>query len=129
MRAPRPLVGSVFTTWEVDGMHAKRHKIQITVVATPTCLAAAGASAGTFPDFGYQPPASYTGPLFQLSQNYPQHLPTAMPAFFKQLPAKFSDDFETWRPYVDAVKHYCLEGNVETDWDVQKNPVRHWYHM
>jgi hypothetical protein len=83
--------------------------------------------AGTFPDYGYQPPASYKGPIFQLSQNYPTTLPNGTPAFFKLLP-KLSNDFEQWRPYVEAVKKYCLEGNVENDWYVQKNTVRKWYH-
>jgi hypothetical protein len=87
------------------------------------------AHAGTFPDYGYQPPASYTGPIFQLSQSYPKTLPAGPPpAFFKLLPAKLSNDFEQWRPYVEAVKKYCLEGNVESDWYVQNNKVRHWYH-
>ncbi|HUA81530.1 MAG TPA: hypothetical protein VL997_14225, partial [Dyella sp.] len=86
-------------------------------------------NAGTFPDYGYQPPASYTGPLFQLSQDYPKTLPNGpLPEFFKLLPHKLSNDFEQWRPYVDAVKKYCLEGNVENDWYVQKNTIRHWYH-
>lgn len=92
-------------------------------------MISAVANAGTFPDFGYQPPATYTGPLFHLSQNYPATLPSGPPpAFFKLLPTKFSNDFEQWRPYVEAVKQYCLEGNVENDWVVQKNPIRHWYH-
>lgn len=109
-------------------MNAKQCRILV-VAAAASWLVAGAASAGTFPDFGYQPPSSYTGPLFQLSQNYPQKLPAGKPAFFKQLPSSFSNDFETWRPYVDAVKHYCLEGNTENDWNVQKNPIRHWYHM
>ncbi|GAA0686674.1 hypothetical protein GCM10009429_09460 [Dyella marensis] len=91
---------------------------------------AGAANAGTFPDFGYQPPSKlYSGPLFQLSQDYPKQMPNSTPpAFFNLLPKQFSSNFETWRPYVDAVKKYCLEGNVETDWVVQKNPVRKWYH-
>jgi len=92
-------------------------------------MLSAVANAGTFPDFGYQPPATYKGPLFQLSQNYPTTLPGGPPpAFFKLLPAKLTNNFEQWRPYVDAVKQYCLEGNVENDWVVQKNTIRHWYH-
>lgn len=83
--------------------------------------------AGTFPDYGYQPPATYKGPIFQLSQSYPAALPSDTPAFFKLLP-KLSNDFEQWRPYVDAVKKYCLEGNVESDWYEQNNTVRKWYH-
>jgi hypothetical protein len=93
-------------------------------------LTAGAASAGTFPDFGYQPPSTaYSGALFQLSQNYPKTQPTALPAFFKQLPSPLSNDFEKWRPYAEAVKKYCLEGNVENDWNVQKNTVRPWFHV
>ncbi|WP_266160258.1 hypothetical protein [Dyella silvatica] len=93
-------------------------------------LFAGTASAGTFPDYGYQPPSDYKGPIFQLSQSYPQTLPQGpVPAFFKLLPSPLSNNFEQWRPYVEAAKKYCLEGNVESDWYVQKNPVRHWYHV
>lgn len=92
-------------------------------------MMSAVANAGTFPDYGYQPPAPYNGPLFTLSQDYPKTLPQApLPAFFKLLPGKFTNDFEQWRPYAEAVKQYCLEGNVENDWVVQKNTIRHWYH-
>ena len=31
--------------------------------------------AGTFPDFGYAPPAGWTGQRFALSQDYPTQLP------------------------------------------------------
>ena len=95
-----------------------------------SALFAGAVAAGTFPDFGYAPPSSqYKGPLFELSQNYPQQLPAApLPAFFKLLPSPLSNDFEKWRAYTRAVGHYCLEGNVENDWVVQKNSVRHWYH-
>jgi hypothetical protein len=107
------------------------HTVQRTTIAVATALALSvgAASAGTFPDYGYQPPASYKGPVFQLSQHYPQTLPKGpLPAFFKLLPSPLSNDFEAWRPYAEAVKHYCLEGNVENDWYVQNNKVRAWYH-
>lgn len=104
----------------------------ICTLALAAPLLTAVAQAGTFPDFGYKPPTSeYSGPLFQLSQSYPASAPTAsaLPAFFKLLPDSRSNDFETWREYMAAVKDYCLEGNVENDWDVQKNTLRQWYHM
>ncbi|MFH6598947.1 hypothetical protein ACEVAQ_09520 [Ectopseudomonas khazarica] len=104
----------------------------IFTLALATPLLAPVAQAGTFPDFGYQPPSKeYSGPLFQLSQSYPDAAPpaSALPAFFKLLPGKQSNDFETWREYMDAVKDYCLEGNVENNWNVQKNTLRQWYHM
>ncbi|WP_420008258.1 hypothetical protein [Xanthomonas sacchari] len=98
-------------------------------IAVALTLASGAASAGRFPDFGYAPPATYKGPLFQLSQDYPQQPPSGpLPAFFQKLPKPLSNDFEAWRGYADAVKTYCLEGNVESDWYVQNNKVRRWYH-
>ena len=98
-------------------------------IAAALALLAGAANAGTFPDFGYQPPDTYKGPIFKLSQDYPKAMPTgAVPDFFKLLPSPLTNDFEKWRPYVDAAKQYCLEGNVESDWYVEKNTKRHWYH-
>lgn len=104
-------------------------KSRIAGAAAALVMMVGASHAGTFPDYGYQPPTTYQGPIFQLSQNYPATLPNGPPPdFFKLLPAKFSNNFEQWRPYVDAVKKYCLEGNVESDWYVQNNKVRAWYH-
>lgn len=109
--------------------------LRLGITGTVALIAAGSigaASAGTFPDFGYQPPTNeYAGPLFELSQNYPQQMPPAshMPVFFKLLPTTLTPDMEAWRPYMMAVRKYCLEGNVKVDWRVQDNPVRHWYHM
>ncbi|WP_017912684.1 hypothetical protein [Xanthomonas sp. SHU 166] len=102
---------------------------RILAIATVLTLASGAASAGRFPDFGYAPPSTYKGPLFQLSQDYPQQAPSGpLPAFFQKLPKPLSNNFEAWRGYADAVKAYCLEGNVESDWYVQNNKVRRWYH-
>lgn len=103
------------------------------------CLAAALAMGcaqadthqhGPFPDFGFKPPASeYSGPLFRLSQNYPTTKPDSLPAFFSKLPAQRNHDFQTWNAYLMAARDYCLDGNAQVNWDVQKNTQRHWYHM
>lgn len=108
-------------------------RIGITLAAAvlaAACARAADAAHGPFPDFGYKPPATeYSGPLFRLSQNYPQVAPRRLPGFFKLLPAKRTHDFATWRRYLMGVRDYCLDGNAAVNWDVQKNHVRHWYHM
>ncbi|AKK00053.1 MULTISPECIES: hypothetical protein [Pseudomonas] len=104
----------------------------VALLALTGALFTASVHAGVFPDFGYAPPKSeYSGPPFQLSQDYPKAPPGAssMPAFFQHLPKTFSNDFETWRPYMEEVKKYCLEGNTEIGWKVQKNKIRRWYHM
>ncbi|WP_053144342.1 hypothetical protein [Pseudomonas sp. P97.38] len=112
-------------------MNQSQGKI-VALLALTGALFTASVHAGVFPDFGYAPPKSeYSGPPFQLSQDYPKAPPGAssMPAFFQHLPKTFSNDFETWRPYMEEVKKYCLEGNTEIGWKVQNNKIRRWYHM
>jgi len=77
-----------------------------------------------FPDFQFLPPPSqYSGPVFHLSQDYPATLPASRPAFMKT-------DFKAdWKRYMTEVRDYCLEGNAETDWRVEQNKTRGWYHM
>jgi len=78
-----------------------------------------------FPDFGYMvSPDEYSGPVFKLSQDYPDKLPKGpLPDFFKT-------DFKTdWRKYLEQVQDYCFEGNTEVDFRVENNSKRAWYHM
>lgn len=83
-------------------------------------------SRAPFKDYGYKPPADqYNGTLFKLSQDYPTQMPDS-----SQLPAFFQTDFQNdWRNYMLQVRDYCFEGNIEVDWRVENNKVRHWYHM
>ncbi|NWA25985.1 hypothetical protein HX870_07835 [Pseudomonas gingeri] len=103
---------------------------KLAALAMTAALFSVTAQAGTYPDYGYAPPDTYKGPTFLLSQSYPTLQPKGTPpAFFKKLPAKPDNNFETWRTYMNEAKNYCLEGNVEADWYVQNNKVRQWYHM
>jgi hypothetical protein len=106
--------------------------------ATAAATQATAAAQKPFPDFGFLPgPSSYTGPVFELSQDYPKVRPprSRVPAFFSKLPSRpFSSDFSAWRDYMIAVRDYCFEGNitgqsVENDFRVQSNNVRKWYHI
>jgi hypothetical protein len=83
-------------------------------------------SQGPFTDSRYiPPPAQYNGTLFKLSQDYPAQRPDS-----SQLPGFFNVDFQRdWRNYMMQVRDYCFEDNVEVDWRVENNTVRHWYHM
>lgn len=78
-----------------------------------------------FPDFGHMlPPSEYHGPLFKLSQDYPDKKPKG------PLPDFFQTDFkQDWRKYLEQVQAYCFEGNTEVDFRVERNGVRDWYHM
>ena len=88
--------------------------------------AAASGAAQTvpnFPDARDPPPAGWTGPVFRLSQNYPQSLPAAGDEPWLQY------DFRTETvEYLHAVLTYALAGNVAVDFQGQDNPVRTWYH-
>jgi hypothetical protein len=67
-------------------------------------------------------PASWKGKRFDLNKNYPSKA-----AEEAQPWKKF--DFKTQpEAYINAVKQYVLEGNLECDWVFQKNKVRQWYH-
>jgi hypothetical protein len=94
----------------------------------PTARAAGGPLKAhltrPFPDFGFLPaPKDYAGPVFQLSQQYPATLAATQPPFM-------NTDFKTdWKKYILEVRDYCLEGNTETDWRVENNSARRWYHM
>jgi len=87
-------------------------------------LDADGAS-DKFPDFGWMLDTSqYRGPVFKLSQDYPKALPkTPLPAFFQ------TDFKKDWRKYLEQVQDYCFEGNTGTDFRVENNKTRAWYHM
>lgn len=68
-------------------------------------------------------PTGYTGPLFELSKDFPTAAPAPEPKPWK------SFDFKTQpKQYMDAVWAYCREGNEAVDWDGRNNAVRKWYH-
>jgi hypothetical protein len=77
----------------------------------------------TFPNYNayYQPPPELKRP-FSLSQDYPEVFPdedyTWEKIDFKKSPTA----------YMNAVLHYCLEGNAEIDFKGQENIIRKWYH-
>ncbi len=96
--------------------------ILLALIATPGPVAAQDTTP--FPDFHEDgPPTGWTGPVFKLSQDYPDTKPAT-----GTLPWK-SIDFRT-KPadYLIAVRNYCYEGNIEVDFAGQDNAVRTWYH-
>ncbi len=81
------------------------------------------ALAQKFPDFGYQPPADWTMPTFVLSQAFPNKAPA------KTVLPWESIDFRTEpERYLWAVLDYGYDGNVDVNFEVQKNPKRAWFH-
>ena len=80
-------------------------------------------SSQTFPDAHNPPIAGWTGPVFRLRQDYPSTPPPAENYPWKQF------NFRTQSlDYLRAVLNYAYEGNIEVDWEVQKNTQRGWYH-
>ncbi len=70
-------------------------------------------------------PDTYSGPVFKLSQDYPKQPPPKA-----NLPAFMTMEFQKdWRNYMIQVRSYCFEGNTNTDWRVENNKVRRWYHI
>ncbi len=85
-----------------------------------------------YPDFGYMiEPGTYTGRVFMLSQNFPIQEPQPDAAVKKILAIDFKKD---WRAYLQAVRDYVFEGNIEApgyenDFFLEDNKVRPWFHV
>ena len=90
---------------------------------TNMTLAPVEAVNGRFPSSRELPPADYKGPVFEISQDFPQALPPK-----ENLPwLKY--DFKTQMPeYMQAVLDYIMEGNPEVNFAGQQNEARKWFH-
>jgi hypothetical protein len=98
----------------------------IHLAADDTSLTDLSSKKNRFPDFRDDPRTAnppWTGPVFQLSQDYPKAPPPA-----QNYPWKQYDPKTQWREYLTSVLSYCYEGNIECDWVVQQNAKRKWYH-
>lgn len=83
---------------------------------------------GTFKSSRDTIPPGWTGPVFQLSQNFPDSLPSP-----ETLPWKTIDFKTNPLAYTLALRDYVFKGNVtpgdpNAPWVVQNNTVRKWYH-
>ncbi len=76
-----------------------------------------------FPDAHDLPPAGWNGPVFKLSQDYPDTMPAA-----DVRPWEKFDPRTQYLEYLKSVLAYGYEGNIEVDFVVQNNAVRKWYH-
>jgi len=86
---------------------------------------------GKFKDYyrqgeGGDPPASYKGRVFKLSQNYPDRLPPVENYPWLKIGFKDGGPVDP-RAYLQALLDYGLEGNVEVDFYVEDNKKRKWY--
>lgn len=73
-------------------------------------------------------PENWTGPVFQLSQDYPDAPPER-----ETLPWDAIDYKARPFEYMMAIRDYIYEGNLDPNdpnapWKTQENPIRKWYH-
>ncbi len=67
--------------------------------------------------------------VFQLSQNYGEAEKNSNePLKWKQIASTQDEIKSKWKEYLFAVLSYAYEGNLETDWVVQENNKRRWFH-
>src|ERR1700722_18597574 len=95
---------------------------RILEILTITSLIATSLTGASFPDSAVALTPNWSGPVFHLSQNYPQAVRTETYPWTKIDPVKVPELI------LNTVLRYCLEGNVETDWVLQENKVRLWVH-
>lgn len=69
-----------------------------------------------------QVPSTWKGKKFELSKQYPTSVAD------EPQPWKKIDFKKQPLEYINAVKKYVLEGNLESDWVFKNNKVRKWYH-
>src|ERR1700685_2685097 len=72
-------------------------------------------AAANFPDTMVPLPSGWSGPVFHLSQNYPQQIPSDTYPWLQ-----FDPKSQPYQ-YMQSVLEYCLDGNVEADWVLQAN--------
>jgi hypothetical protein len=86
-------------------------------------ISEANLKTSPFPSFDpMHPPPAGSKNLFQLVQEYPQ---TYDGAEFPWMKINFSTHPNE---YLKAILNYCLEGNTEIDFRVEKNTTRKWFH-
>ena len=109
-------------TLAVRYLRGRSHATTTTAHPAPLQLPPQPAFPNANPAF-IPPPSIYSGPLFVLSQDYPEQVPTDRPDF---LSMNFKAD---WKAYMMKVRDYCFEGNTDIDFRVEHNKTRKWYHM
>src|SRR5262249_28669605 len=94
--------------------------ITLAVLRAPAQTPPTG-TATRFPDAHEAPSKGWTGPVFQLRQDYPRVQPP--PEDYPWTKYDFRDKAQ-WKDYMRAVLLYCYDGNLEVDWVVQRNRKR-----
>lgn len=76
-----------------------------------------------FPSASMPAPKDWKGPIFQLSQDYPTKIEKD-----EKMPWLEIDYKKDPINYLMTVYRYVIEGNIESNWVLQNNQTRKWYH-
>ena len=111
----------------VRGTNARK-TASAAVTSDPAPVLPAPCVRGTFKSSRDTVPPNWTGPVFKLSQDYPDSPPAP-----ETLPWKTIDFKTNPLAYALALRDYVFQGNVNTSspngpWVIQNNTVRKWYH-
>ncbi len=85
-----------------------------------------------FPDFGFMlSPEDYHGPVFRLSADFPEKLPSLDADIQNILKIDFQND---WKSYAMAVRDYAFKDNInrkdnELSFDFKGEQSRKWFHV
>lgn len=130
------LCGSVLTVTSLGPPAAGGNQDGTTFSGSSSCIADTSSDVGAetptataarrFADHdGEIPPCEeYDGPLFKLSQEYPESVPVE-----DKQPWLDVDPMEDPDAYQLAIRDYFLEGMVAADFRAQDNQVRKWYQV
>ena len=121
-------------------MNKKRYLILLLVLSLVSCQpnssTTASAASAAFRNSVDTAPSGWSGPVFQLSADYPKDKPTC-DAPWLQRDVNFDDpnpQWEDWAPYIQDIVTYVMEGQDpnlpdETGWNTQVNGQTRWYHV
>jgi hypothetical protein len=106
-------------------MKGSRINLQTSAIAIALAMMSMSAvvHAQNFPDFGYQPPEDWKQATFSLSQNFPTKPPAKVPLPWESIDFRAESEKYLW-----AILNYGYDGNLEVDFEVQKNTKHAWFH-
>lgn len=93
-------------------------------------------AAAAFRDAVFAPPAGYTGPVFELSHDYPAQKPDCEAPWLKR-DVSFTDpttDWNDWRDYIGDIVEYVWQGQDpnlpdKTGWQSKIGGETRWFHV
>ena len=94
-----------------------------------------GAAALAYRNAVNEPPEGWTGPVFQLSHDYPPTDPGKCPEdvcgwLYKDVDFSSTDFSDGWAEYMQSILAYVKEGQtLDPEWNVTVNGETRWFHV